>query len=178
MEDTILKKILIPFLCCLLLLSLFGCSDEYLVSDDPAKTFTEEGGFSIVLTEAFTKIEKEGYTLCYDSSQAAVFCIEAKFEDYPEIAKMSFDDYVADVLSKNADKDLTEKVIVNDITCVEYEVDDLESDQTWYFLTAIMESENAFWLVQFMCETKYADALSPAFASWLTSVSFGGTAAS
>ena len=168
-----MKRVLLCCLACLLLTGLLACGDDYLVSDDPAKTFTEDVGFSITLTEAFSKYEKEGCTLCYDSSQVAVFCIQSKLSDYPEMAKISFADYVADVVQKNADKKFTRQFDIEGITCVEYETDDLVlEDQTWYFLTAIMNSGDAYWLVQFMCDSSLRDALSPAFSTWLCSVFF------
>ena len=164
-------------IACMLLVALPACGDDYLVSDDPAKTFTEDNGFSITLTEAFSKYEKEGCTHCYDSKQVAVFCIQNKLSDYPEMAKIAFEDYVADVVKKNADKKFTRQFEIEGITCVEYEVDDLSQEgKTWYFLTAIMQSEDAYWLVQFMCDHSYADALSPAFTAWLTSISFDAAA--
>lgn len=166
-----MKKVVFCLVAFLLVTALLACGD-YLVSDDPAKTFTEEIGFSITLTEAFSKYDMDGCTLCYDSSQVAVFCIQNKLSDYPEMAKISFEEYVADVMKKNADKKFTRQFEIDGIACVEYEADDLTQEKTWYFLTAIMDSGDAYWLVQFMCESGYRDALSPAFETWLSSISF------
>jgi hypothetical protein len=147
----------------------------YGVGSLPAreKVFSKEE-FSITLTEDFKeRINHEEYFVCYESRDAVVFVLK---EEFSVFARRNIEIQ----LSVYADA----FIFFNDINAVIEESDGLlffehnfTVNQTEHMNFGVFyEGADAFWVVQFGCETRNYSRLSNLFREWAKSVKTDGRA--
>ena len=134
------------------------------------KTFTAEG-MSITLNENFSKDAVDMFTACYSSGEAAVFALKEPFTLMDGLENYTLEQYGQLVLQTNGMTDF-ELQTVEGILCFEYEADNEADKTTYYYFSTVHKATDAFWLVQFACDTKDAEELIPSFIQWAKSVSF------
>ena len=164
-------------LCVALLLSisflLCGCidgimniiRDNILIIPDnetigEAKTF-EKDEFSIVLTDKFVEIEegKEGFHTYFASEFCAVFFFKEEFTVQQGFAKMSLEEYCQNVADGITEADITPQYTDGRWFC-EMRADGNYSKMYFY------KGNDAFWIVQFICDEANEDALKDTFYLW------------
>lgn len=134
------------------------------------KTFTAEG-MSITLNENFSKDTVDMFTACYSSGEAAVFALKEPFTLMDGLENYTLEQYGQLVLQTNGMTDF-ELQTVDGILYFEYEADNEADKTTYYYFSTVHKATDAFWLVQFACDTKDAEELIPSFIQWAKSVSF------
>ena len=160
-----MKRILLVLTALVLLVSLVACGEAQ------PKTFTAEG-MSVTLTDGFTKRSVEGYTVCYDSKDVAVLAIKEAFSLF-EGADITLEDYADLVRQSNASRNPSAVVEKDGILTMEYSFFNEEENETYKYLCAMYEGEDAFWLIQFACKAESYDSLSDTLMTYAKSVSFG-----
>lgn len=156
---------LLLVLCCLF--SLMGCSAKKVYEAD-AKTFTNDG-LQIELTESFrAKEDYEGYTVCYDSAEVAVFVLKEAFTLAEGSESLSLEEYAGYVYEANASKNPDDVTTVDGLTCMEYTFDNNGSEYSYF--CAMFKGSDAFWLVQFVCMDTIYEEYKPYFIEWAKTV--------
>lgn len=146
------KRIIAVVLLFAVVLTFAGCG----VKDTKDKVFTCEE-MSITLNEGYTETEMEGYTACFDSATVAVFIIKEEFS-----LMVGFEDYTleqyADLVMQANSARTPERADTDELTCMKYSYFNSEENQNYIYLASLYKSDNAFWMVQFVCkEEDYAE---------------------
>ena len=141
--------------------SLFGSSFE----NAKDKTFSK-AGMSIVLTEKFTEKEQAAYTSAYDSERVAVFTLKEEFTLQEGLGDLSLNQYAQLVIEANKLDAETKKE--GDLTYFQYTKQANGKDNNYY--AYVYKSADAFWLIQFACESKYNETTTELFIKWAKSV--------
>ncbi len=129
------------------------------------KTFSSDG-VSITLTTKFSVQAYEGFDFVYASNEVSVFGFKESFEDYPELADYSYEEYGLAVLEANQfDASVTLKPFGESYYFC-YQVDG------YYYFCVIYKSNDAFWLIQFSTNVERADYYADDFSKWASSVTF------
>lgn len=170
-----MKRIIALIISACALLTLFSCSGKK-VYEEKEKSFTSNG-ITIKLTEAFSEISQEGYTAVYDSSEAAVFLLKENFTSFKN-EDMSLEKYAGFVLESNKDKAPTPISVEHGFSSFEYSFKNEETGKTYKYLTALFEGSDAYWCVQFTCESEKYEEYKPYFISWAKTVAFAPKEAS
>jgi hypothetical protein len=140
--------------------------------DADPQTFTYEE-LTITLTSAFSKSDYEGYSVVYDSDEAAVFVLrEAKDILDREIL---FDEYIDLVKQANENRGFTDLSDIEErdgLTCFDYRFTNTEQNTEYHFLTTLHDAENAFWLVQFVAPSDLYDEYYDVFLKWAKTITF------
>lgn len=163
-----MKKLIAVLLIILVAVSTAACRSP---KDAEDKTFTYEE-MSITLTTGFTEKQYEGYTVCYDSSEAAVFTLRESKDEFDE--GITFDEYVEGVKKVNASRgfELTETKSQDGLTSFEYRYTNTEQEIEYRFLTTLHEASDAFWIVQFVSPSELYDKYAESFVKWAKTVTF------
>ena len=160
-----MKRIVCVLLIAVLALSLASCMEP------SPKEFTSNG-MSITLTDRFVENTYEGYTVCYDSSDAAVFALKEAFTLQAGLGELSLDEYAQLVYQANSSKSPETVAKEDGLTIMEYSFLNEAENQTYRYLATMFKAEDAFWLVQFACVEDDYEAKRPLFMEWAKSVTF------
>lgn len=160
-----MKRIISALLVALLMFSFVSCMGN------SAKTFTSNG-MSITLTNAFKENTYEGYTVCYESKDVAVFVLKEAFSLQEGFDEMSLDDYAELVYAANASKSPSKISKEDGLTFIEYDFHNEEENQTYSYYTVMFKGTDAFWLVQFTSKKEDYDAKRQSFVDWAKTVEF------
>lgn len=165
-----MKKFLALFLAIVTIFSLAGCSSMNPIEAEEA-VFSSDG-LEITLTEAFKEASFEGYTVCYDSLTVAVFALKEEFSTLGDFASdMTVEEYAEMVCMANAASNMVQTTI-DGVTCAEYSYDDEEAGSTYKYLATMFKGPDAFWLIQFSCDSSNYDEYRPYFIKWAKSAKF------
>lgn len=163
-----MKKIVLIMLSAILLLSAVSCTDLFKPED---KDFYSNG-MNITLTTEFKEATVEGYTVCYESKDVAVFILKEAFTLQAGLENQTVDYYAELVRNANASKAPGE--IKKQYGLIYFEYDHLNEEKgvTYRYFTTMFKGPDAFWLVQFACERdEYADKRQ-SFIDWAKTVAF------
>ena len=160
-----MKKMVSGLLVLLLLCSLVSCTNG------TAKDFTSNG-MSITLTDAFRENTYEGYTVCYDSKDVAVFVLKESFSIQKGMNDWSIDDYAKLVYDANASKSPSNVSKEDGLVSMEYSFLNEQENQTYRYYATMFKGPDAFWLVQFACKQDAYDAKRQTFIDWAKTVKF------
>lgn len=163
-----MKKILALTLVLVMLVSMASCLKSGL--EGAEKTYTHSG-MSITLTENFKETSFEGFDICFDSADVAVFCLKEAFTLAEGIEDWSLDYYAELTLQANAAQNPTLDQ-VDGMPIMEYTYSDAESGITYAYLSVMYKSADAFWAIQFACDAEIYEANKSTFIQWAKSVSF------
>lgn len=134
------------------------------------KTFTVEG-MLITLTDEFTEINMDGFTSCFNSKNIAVFTIKESFSLIDGFEDYTIEQY-ADIVIKNNNKDPESLKQENGLTYFEYSFLNPNDNVTYYYLTTLYKSDDAFWMVTFSCNDKQQEKYRETFIDWAKEVKF------
>lgn len=162
-----MKKWLLFCLSLLLVVTVTGCGMFSDPKTADAKDFTLEG-LTITLTDAFSDLEVEGATGGYQSRDCALFLIKEPFDSLKNGEELTLEEYVERVKTKNG-LDVEIKTEEN-LTYFERTAS-VDGDEFVYY-SVMYRAPDAFWLLQFTCETKDYEEYRPYFVNWAKSVTF------
>ena len=154
-----MRKRILALLLCIVLLASAGCSAQ-------PKDFSKEG-LTITLTEDFKEQNDKSYTAYYLSDTVAVYALREEFELFEGgDVEVDLPYYMDLVIEANGlDSKPQEK---NDLLYFVFEKEVKDNDFTYYAF--VYEGSDAFWLVQFCCETKNAEKLEDTIFQYAKSV--------
>ncbi len=154
---------------CLLLGTLSGCGilDE-LTAD---KTFSSNG-MSISLRGDFRQTTYEGYTVVYENSTIAVFCLEEKFSLFAGTGTDTLDAYAQLLLKANQLEGKSTVQHSDNLTWFDYNWTNESLGVEYYYFTTVHMADDAFWMVQFAVPEAMAEGKKDDFIRWAQSVSF------
>lgn len=160
-----MKKILCCLLVVLFLFSLTACGTA------SPKEFTSNG-MTVTLTDAFKEASYEGYTVCYESKDVAVFVLKESFSIQEGFGDLSVDDYAELVYTANASKNPNAVAKEDGLTVMEYSFLNEQENKTYSYYSAMFKGTDAFWLVQFACVEENYEAKRDTFVEWAKTVEF------
>ncbi len=147
-----MKRIIAIALLFAMVLTFAGCS----VKDTKSKVFTCEE-LSVTLNEGYVETEMEGYDACFDSSTVAVFILKEEFSLMEGFEDYTLEQYADLVLQANSARS-PERADTDGLTCMKYSFFNAEENETYTYLASLYKSDNAFWMVQFVCKAEdYAE---------------------
>ncbi len=141
-----MKKLIALLMATLMLMSFAACGGEV-----KEKEFTHSG-LTITLTEAFTEASYEGYTVCYDSANVAVFVIKENFSLLEGLEDYTLKQYAELVHNANSSRNPAAITEVEGLTTFEYSFLNTDEDQTYQYFTTMFKGDDAFWTIQFCCK--------------------------
>lgn len=156
-------------LACALVLALGilgGCSAS-------SKEFDTEAGMTITLPGSFNKKDMEGQTAYFESPTAIVTALKETFDELSAAgldlsADSTVDEYGQIIIEGNGlSGSLEDK---DGVKCFKYE--QTVSGTDFSYLGTVTKGPDAFWLVQFACETKNYDKFESDFIKWAKSMKF------
>lgn len=167
-----MKKVIPLLLVICLAVGIFSGCSLLSAKSGADKTFTSDEGLTITLTDNFSKSQIEGYTLCYDSFDAAVFALKESFSDYPELdmQNMALDEYKGYVIEANSKFSPKEDTSFDGLTVLKYEYYVEEQKSNFTYFISLFKGSDAFWLVQFACKSSNYGEFEPYFVKWAKSV--------
>ena len=128
------------------------------------KTFTKSG-MSITLTESFYEKENAAYTAYYESPMILVFAIKEELS-YFEGMNLTLNEYAQLVIYNN---NLSCEVIEdNDLTYFIFEKS--VNGKNYLYFASVYKSDDAYWLIQFACESANYEELKEAIIKYAQSV--------
>lgn len=160
-----MKKIIALFLSLALLLSFSSCFEA------TPKKFSKEG-ITLTLSTAFRETAYEGYTVCYDSPEVAVFVLKEPFSLAEGFEDLTLEQYAELVHQNNASKSPAEIAVLDGITTMEYSFFNESKNTTFKYFATMFKGPDAFWLVQFACAEDNYEENKDSFLTWAKSVSF------
>ncbi len=153
----------------LLLFVVTGCSLSSLFKES-TKKYTVNG-ISVTMNDSFYEKDLVSQT-AYLESQDAIF--SALKEDFTELEVVgitkdsTLTDYAEAVKTANS---FTGNIIEKDgLVYFTYEKD--VSGKSFFYLASVYKADDAFWLVNFACESKNKDEFEPKFIEWAKTVEF------
>lgn len=162
MKKKLFKLLTISFL----VLLLFGCG----LSKNNKKDFIEED-FRITLTEKFEKKDLANFTYYYQSDTALVTALKETFESVSSVG-LTNDSSALDYLTKVATLNSKNSEIKARGNYNYFEYESTISGETFYYLCVGYKSDDAFWLLNFGCQSSNKDILLEQFFEWADSVKF------
>lgn len=134
------------------------------------KTFSA-AGMEITLNDQFQAVELEGFTACYDSNIAAVTVLKEPFTLVEGLENYTLKQYGELLLENNGMQDF-ELCPMDDRYYFEYTYTDEQSSITFYYMSVIYRSQDAFWLIQFSTPEENLEQIHEEMISWANSVTF------
>lgn len=164
-----MKKLIALMLTVLMLLTFAGCDTSVL---DAKEALFTKAGMEITLTEGFKETEMAGYTVCYDSSEVAVFVLKEEFSAAEGFGDYTLEEYAALVYQANADRSPDAVTTTDGLTTMEYVFENEEDGNTYKYFSTMFKGPDAFWLIQFSCFEENYDEYKPHFIEWAKSAKF------
>ena len=127
---------------------------------------------TITLTNQFVEASYEGYTVCYDSSNMAVFALKEEFNLMDGLESYTLEQYGELVLSNNSLASTSELQNDQGITYFDYRYTNPETNDNYYYFTTLHKAEDAFWIVQFVVLEKDAQQYRQTFIDWANTLEF------
>jgi hypothetical protein len=132
------------------------------------KTFSK-AGLSITLTDNFREEKMDEFTATYESRKVAVLIIKEEFEIFRQgglSSSMSLNEYIRTINKANNTNHIAKEK--DDLTYFEYT--EIVGSKNFSYFAVVFRGGDAYWLVQFACETKnYGDMLEQ-FFEWANTV--------
>lgn len=168
-----MKKLVALAVLFVMVVTLTACGGH--VYDADPKEFTTSG-MTITLTEAFREITLERYTVCFDSSEVAVFGTRESFTAQGGFADITLEDYAIMVYNNNATKGPSDITEIEGLTTMEYAFLNEAENVTYCYFLSMYRGATAFWLIQFACEESLYEEYRPYFIEWAKTVDVGQNA--
>jgi len=149
---------------------LSGGLDNVFESKAKTKEFTK-AGMTLSLTSDFYEKEMASQTAYYESQKYIVTVLKEEFTIFESIGistDISVKEYAKLVIDNNMIDSATEEK--DNLTFFKYEKT-INGKQFSYFAT-VHKSSDAFWLIQFACESKNAEDSQDLFIEWAQTIEF------
>lgn len=155
-------KLLITLLCCTFVLS--GCFEG------KSKTYSKSG-INIELPDNFFEKELVSSTYYLESTQSIVSFLK---EDFSIIYKYAPDlnSYSNLVLTANKLNAKIQEFFEEEIRFNHFDYEKEMSGKNYYYKVVMIEGINAYWLLNFACETKNKEEFSKKFLDWTKTITF------
>jgi hypothetical protein len=131
-------------------------------------------GINVTLEDGLVETDIVSQTVYLKGIDMEFTALKESFTDLEKVNitnENSLEDYARLVVSNNK---LDSEVINKDgVTYFEY-VKEMNGKNI-YYLATVNKSEDAFWLIQFICSEKNKDKYKPKFLEWSKTVSFDKT---
>ncbi len=134
------------------------------------KTFVSEG-MSITLTDEFTEVEVDNYTVAYDSRDIAVLALQEAVLLADGEENYTLEEY-AKLIMQNNSLDPNQLATTDGLTHFTYTATIPDTNDTYGYFTCIYEDGATFWIVQFATLEQNIDEYSQQFLEWAKSVEF------
>lgn len=167
-----MKKIALSVLSVCMLLSLSACFFFGKAYEADEKVFTAEG-ISLTLTEAFDEAEEDGFYLCYGARDAAFFGEKILFSDEEGLEDYSLNEYAELLYEYIEDEQTAPLAYDGSIPVIEYTATGDDGTEYAYY-TAVYKGVDAFWYLQWTCETEVYEEYKPYFVNWARLVDVSG----
>ena len=158
-----MKKILSLVLTLVMLVTFASCGEA-----NP-KNFSAQG-MTVTLTDAFKENTQAGYTVCYESSEVAVFILKESFSLQAGVENLTLDEYADLVRQSNASKSPTEIAKQDGFYTMEYNFLNESENQTYSYYCTMFKGTDAFWLVQFACKEGDYASYKETFLNWAKTI--------
>lgn len=133
------------------------------------KTFSVNG-MSITLTSGFRDVEAQGYTSAYESRNIAVFTLEEKIAEIPELKDCTLEEY-AEMLIEINKRDAQVKT-TDGLTGFDYTWQNPDTKEVFHYYIFVYQAKDAFWLIQFGVAEASAQSYEEQIYSWAKTVTF------
>ena len=167
-----MKKIkwLSLLVCVVLTVGMFTSCSLLLSGNSSKEKIFSKAGASITLNESFVEKEYASMTAYYESRLTIVSLLKEEFSSLgiaDEAQQISLKEYAELLISGNK---LEAEIHEGDLTSFEYSKSVNGKDFS-YFAT-VFKASDAYWFIQFGCESKNFEAEKPTFEKYAKSVSF------
>lgn len=153
------------------IIGIFISSKLFWSKTGEPKVFSTDG-MQITLTNNFSKTSVEGYTVCYDSRDVAVFALEETFASVDGFEDYTIEQY-GDLLLESNSLDSSVTLQKNDdLNYFEYQYTNPKTNDTYKYTTFIYKTSDAFWAIQFATLEENADNYRSLFNEWAKKVKF------
>ena len=160
-----MKKIISLLAMFVLVISLSACS-----SSAPKEKVFSHSGMEITLTSEFTETSAANYTVCYESTHAAVFVLKESYSLMDGLENITLSEYGEMARNSNSSRAPSSLLTANGITYFEYSFLNTSENLTYRYYTTVHKGSDAFWLIQFVCpDSEYATQKTN-FETWAKSI--------
>lgn len=141
------------------------------ISKESTKVY-KVNGFQIELPNNFIEKEQVSFTTYLESPRAMATALKEDFTTLESVGitkDSSLDEYIQAVISANGFKDTD----IKDISGTDYKYFTYESsasNKDFYYMAVILKSDDAFWLINFACETKNKEEFQDRFIKWAKTI--------
>lgn len=156
---------------------IVGAVAGYLISSNlftnptPEKKTFSSDGMTITLTDAFEKVDIQGYTVSYGSEKAAVFSLKEEFSLLEGFENYTLEQY-GDMVIQNNGLDSCELKTAEGLTYFEYDFTNTDTNETYHYFTYVYKTNDAFWTVSFTLLKQDTDDYAQQITEWAKSVTF------
>lgn len=155
--------VLIAFLA-----ALYGLFGDVFGVKAESREYTKEG-MTITLTDDFIEKDSDTQTAFYQADRYIVMALKEGFSAYRAAGiteESTAAEYGAMMISTSA---ITSEIeTIDNLTCFTYEKQ--QSGKNFTYFASVYKGTDAFWLIQFACETdNYEDSVDQ-FITWAKSV--------
>lgn len=159
------RKVFVSFLALIMCLTLGGC-----IFGSKEKTYTSNG-ISVTMPEGFVEKSIVSQTAYFEGKESLFSALKEEFTTLSVVnlgKDSSLKEYAEAVIKNNkADYEIVEK---DGLTYFEYEKS--LSGKKYYYLASIYKTDDAFWLVNFACDSSNKAKYQPLFIRWAKTVKF------
>ena len=134
------------------------------------KSFTE-GGMTITLTNAFQKMDYEGFAAVFGSTDVVVLAEKESFAADAALGSMSRETY-ANLFIQNNNLTGSEVWQEEGLTWFQYKGTNPDSKATYRYSVYVFKTEDAFWVVQIAVLDKDADKYAAQIMDWAKTITF------
>lgn len=152
------------------IVGILGVSGSNSTKSPEPKTFSADG-MTITLTDAFQKTDIDGFTVTYDSSEVAVFCLKEPFSLMDGLENYTLEQYAELVVQANG-LSLSDVENVDGIPRFTYSYTNPDTGDAYRFFTYLYKSSDAFWMVQFAVLQDVLPQYEQPVRDWARSVTF------
>lgn len=169
-----LKSVLTVFMIAIVLMSvLAACGNATDSAEVPrdSKVFSNSG-INITLSKDFKESPQEGYTVCYESQEVAVFALKEATADYPVLKDYTLERYTEEILEVNASYSPTVVTEIHGFPSFTYSFTDPDTGDVYSYFTALYQAPDGFWMVQFATFEEFYAKDEEQFIEWAKMITF------
>lgn len=170
------KKItaIVVFAVVAVIIVAIGILGSKLLSDDTLKDYSTDE-LSFQSTETLTKKTISGYSVYFENVSGDVIVLGNK-ESKSDLSKLGYDDLTlekyATVIYEGEDDTISELKQNDDKKFYYFTYDYKEGSEDIFYVGAMYETEDDFWLINFACKLSKQDKYEDKFVEWASTVKF------
>lgn len=167
MQNPLARKLVMVISCIAVFGIIFGFKFFSQAHSTP-KSFSK-AGLSILLTDDFIETDIINQTVCYQSKSTVVTVLKQEYtllEDAGSSRNITLTQFAQMALDNN--KKTAEILQTGDF--VHFRYNSASNGKEYTLLAFVFRGSNAFWLVQFGCESKYYDKNKNQFFDWAKTI--------